>query len=210
MTEQSSFQLLLIGSVMGLSAGFAPGPLLMLVLSETLRHGVGSGIKVAMSPIITDLPIILATLYLLSHLAELQPILGSISLVGGCFLAWMGYENIKRPVPQANAAAPPINSLGKGVLTNMLSPHPYLFWLTVGAPIISRANNQSLAMALSFLVGFYGCLLGSKIGLAVLAGQSQNLLSSTAYQWVIRCLGGLLFFLAFILFRDGVGLLLAN
>jgi len=49
---------LTIGIMLGTSAGFAPGPLLTLVISESLQHGVKSGAKVALAPIITDLPII--------------------------------------------------------------------------------------------------------------------------------------------------------
>jgi len=54
-----------IGLILGLSAGFAPGPLLTLVISETLQHDLKAGVKVALAPIITDLPIIIFTLFIL-------------------------------------------------------------------------------------------------------------------------------------------------
>ena len=47
------------GLVYGLSAGFSPGPLMALVISQTLKHGIREGAKVAVAPLITDLPIIL-------------------------------------------------------------------------------------------------------------------------------------------------------
>ena len=50
------------GAALGLSAGFSPGPLLTLVLTETLHHGVKAGIRVALAPMITDAPIIVLTL----------------------------------------------------------------------------------------------------------------------------------------------------
>lgn len=56
---------LLTGVLLGLSSGLAPGPLLALVASETLRHGVRAGVRVALAPLITDLPIILTTILLL-------------------------------------------------------------------------------------------------------------------------------------------------
>ena len=52
---------LLTGAVLGFSAGVAPGPLLVFVISETLRFGVRSGFKVAAAPLITDPPIIVLT-----------------------------------------------------------------------------------------------------------------------------------------------------
>ena len=46
------------GIVLGLAAGLAPGPLLVLVVAHSVRHGTREGVKVAIAPLITDLPII--------------------------------------------------------------------------------------------------------------------------------------------------------
>ncbi|UCD33501.1 MAG: hypothetical protein JSV38_06465 [Desulfobacterales bacterium] len=48
-----------VGVMFGLSAGFAPGPLLTLVITQTLRHGIKEGILTASAPVLTDAPIIL-------------------------------------------------------------------------------------------------------------------------------------------------------
>jgi threonine/homoserine/homoserine lactone efflux protein len=46
------------GTVLGLAAGFAPGPLTLLVIRETLHHGFGAGVRVSLAPVLTDLPLI--------------------------------------------------------------------------------------------------------------------------------------------------------
>jgi threonine/homoserine/homoserine lactone efflux protein len=74
---------LTIGTLLGLSAGFTPGPLLTLVISETLQHDAKAGVKVALAPIATDLPIIILTVFILGRLSNFQAILGAISLAGG-------------------------------------------------------------------------------------------------------------------------------
>ncbi|MES9860524.1 MAG: hypothetical protein ABW157_19515 [Candidatus Thiodiazotropha sp. LLP2] len=71
------------GIVLGLSAGFSPGPLLTLVISETLQHDIRAGIKVAVAPIITDLPIIIFSLFIINEISGLYNILGLISLLVG-------------------------------------------------------------------------------------------------------------------------------
>ena len=71
------------GIVLGLSAGFSPGPLLALVISETLQHDIRAGIKVAVAPIITDLPIIIFSLFIINEISGLYNILGLISLLVG-------------------------------------------------------------------------------------------------------------------------------
>jgi len=198
---------LTIGAVLGLSAGFAPGPLLTLVISETLQHGIKSGLKVAIAPIITDLPIIIVSLFLISKLSNFHEILGIISLIGGCFILYMGYKSISTTGIDLNAKKIKPKSLTKGVLTNALSPHPYLFWLSVGAPVMTKAMNQNSVFPLAFIAGFYAFLVGSKVVLALLAGKSKNYLSGNAYRYVMRLLGLLLCIFAIILLRDGLNLL---
>lgn len=201
------FHYLTIGTVLGLSAGFAPGPLITLVITETLRHGVMSGVKVAIAPILTDLPIIVLTLFVLSKLSDFHNILGCISLIGGFFVLFMGYQNIRTKGidPSVRELEPKL--LAKGVLTNALSPHPYLFWLSVGAPIMTKAMSLSLYAALSFIISFYCFLVGSKIVLAIVIDKSKSFLKNSAYIYSLRFLGIILCFFALVLFHDGLKLL---
>lgn len=196
------------GIVLGLSAGFSPGPLMALVLSQTLRHGVREGIKVALSPLITDLPVILLSLLVLSQLADFRPVIGVISIVGGLFvlkLAWEGMRATGLSLAAAEDAVP--QSLVKGVLVNFLSPHPYIFWLTVGAPTIMKARSDGPFTAVMFVAGFLGCLVGAKIFLALLAGRSRRLLNDRTYGRIMRLLGVFLLVFSFMLLRDGFRLL---
>ena len=85
----------MIGTLLGLSAGLSPGPLLTLLVSETLRHDYRAGIKVAISPMITDLPIILLTVFILGQLSGFHSLLGVISLIGGLVLLSMGYKSFR-------------------------------------------------------------------------------------------------------------------
>ncbi|MFV0436202.1 MAG: LysE family translocator [Desulfopila sp.] len=207
-TFVDTMHFLLVGMVMGLSAGLAPGPLLTLVISETLQRGVGAGIRVALSPLLTDLPIIVFTLFVLTEISGYHWLLGVISIFGGCLIASMGYGNLRVQRTSFTVEKVRLGSLTKGVLTNLLSPHPYLFWLGVGAPLMGRAMEESLLAVAGFLGGFYLCLVGSKVILAVLVGRSRGLLGSRGYIVVMRLLGLLLFVLAALLFYDGVNLLL--
>ncbi len=198
---------LTIGTVLGLSAGFAPGPLLTLVISETLQHDIKSGVKVALAPIITDLPIIILTLFILSKLSGFHNILGIISLTGGLFIFYMGYNSLRTKGVKINLDEIKSKSFTKGVLANVLSPHPYLFWFSVGAPTVTKAMAQNISAPLAFIISFYVFLVGSKILLAVLIGKSKSLLSGNSYIFTMRFLGLVLCVLAIILFHDGLKLL---
>ncbi|PLX88568.1 MAG: hypothetical protein C0619_12310 [Desulfuromonas sp.] len=198
---------LIIGTVLGLSAGFAPGPLLTLVISETLQHDIKAGVKVALAPILTDLPIIILTLLVLSKLSSFHGILGIVTMLGGCFVLYMGYESICAKGLKLDLAGGKSNSLFTGTLTNALSPHPYLFWFSVGAPTMTKAMHQGLTEPAAFIVAFYGFLVGSKVILAIVVGKSKTFLSGIAYIYTMRLLGLVLCALAMVLFYDGLNLL---
>ncbi|KPK27962.1 MAG: hypothetical protein AMJ61_04005 [Desulfobacterales bacterium SG8_35_2] len=198
---------LFTGTILGLSAGFAPGPLLALVITETLQHDIKAGVKVALAPILTDLPIIIFTLFVLATLSRFQPILGVISILGSCFIIYLGMKNIVTQGVNLQQDASPGRSLQKGILVNVLSPHPYLFWFSVGGPTTIKAMGVNLIAAISFVGSFYVLLVGSKIVLAVLVGKSRSFLQGNTYIFTMRLLGFILLILAGFLFRDGLSLL---
>lgn len=207
MNETSSF--MLAGVIFGLTAGISPGPLLTLVITETLKHNKIEGIKIALVPLLTDIFIIGVTLFIFSQISNFDAILGIISLFGALFLAYLGLESIQTKGLEIDVQASKPRSIQKGIMVNILSPHPYLFWLTVGSPIVFKAYQHSIESALSFILAFYFFLVGSKIMAAVLVDRSRNFLKNKAYIWIMRALGIVLFIFALQFVRDGLKLLLA-
>lgn len=198
---------LVIGTIFGLSAGIAPGPLLALVISETIQNDIKAGIKVACSPIISDLPIILLTMLIFSKISHFHNLLGLLSIFGGFFILFMGYKNITSKEIKADSQQMKADSLIKGILVNSLSPYPYLFWLSVGTPLLSKAMSQNTLFAIAFVSSFYVFLIGSKIILAIIVGKWKVFLTGKAYYYILRLLGLILCIIAIILFKDGFILL---
>lgn len=199
-------QYLTIGTILGLSAGFSPGPLLTLVISETLEHDFKAGIKIALAPLITDLPIILITVFVISKLSGFHNILGAISILGGCVILSLGYKGLSFNGTELDLEQKKSNSLFKGILVNALSPHPYLFWFSVGAPIFTKAYNHDINALILFLVSFYFFIVGSKIFVAFLTGKSKSYLKGKGYIYTMRFLGFTLCLLSIFLFYEGLKL----
>ena len=84
--------LLIAGLTLGFSAGISPGPMLALTISETLKYGVNTGIKVALAPLVTDTPIVAGSVFLLSELSNLESIFGIISIIGALVLFYLGMK----------------------------------------------------------------------------------------------------------------------
>ena len=195
------------GMVFGLSAGLAPGPLLTLVISETLKGGLKAGIRVSFAPLITDLPIVLLTLVVISKLTHFNIVLGLISLFGAAFVAYLGYESFCSKEIPVSSGDTDLQSLKKGVITNLLNPHPYLFWFSVGSPMVVRAFSANVLSAAAFICSFYVLLVGAKVALAVLISSSRSLLLGNAYQYTMKILGMILLLFAAFLLWDGLGFL---
>lgn len=198
---------LTLGLVLGLSAGLTPGPLSTLVITETLRHGPSSGIRVALAPIICDAPIVLVTLLIATKLSNIDNVLGIISLLGGCYVLYMAYESVRPKQTQSPGPGQGSNSLTKGIVTNVLSPHPYLFWISVGAPTVAKSLQASALAPVLFIGGFYLVLVGSKVVLALLAGRPRSFLKGTPYRYTMNALALALAVFAIIFFLNGLKLL---
>lgn len=199
------YEALLIGWSLGLAAGITPGPLLTLVITTTLQRGVKAGLAVASAPLWSDAPVIAVSLWLVSSLSPM--FLGGIGLVGGAFVIFLGFEalwRVRHPVQvegQDEAKAP--RDLLKGALVNLLSPGPWLFWLTVGGPLTVSFWRQSSWRGLGFGAAFYLAIVGSKAVLAVLVARGRQRLDGLGYRVVLIACGLLMIGLGITLGWDG-------
>jgi threonine/homoserine/homoserine lactone efflux protein len=192
------------GILFGVVAGLSPGPLLILVVSETLKTGVKEGIKISLTPLVTDLPISLISVFLLSRFSDKDVVLGVISIIGAIVLVYLGYKNIKGKDLEISKLEMSRESLWKGIAVNALSPHPYLFWFAVGAPIIVKALQNSALSAALFTISFYFFLVTSKILVSLLVEKFKLFLQGKSYRNLIRTLGLLLLGFALLFLRDGL------
>jgi threonine/homoserine/homoserine lactone efflux protein len=81
---------LLLGLSLGLGAGLAPGPLLVLVVEATLRRGFAAGTRVAAAPLISDAPIVVLCALVLRELPD--EALAALSAAGAVFLGRLAWQ----------------------------------------------------------------------------------------------------------------------
>lgn len=193
-----------IGILLGVSAGFSPGPLLTLVLAQTIKHNRKEGIKVAISPLFTDLPIILITLLIFDGLSKFDLIIALISFAGGIFVAYLGIESLKIKGLNIDLQDSKSGSIKKGIIANFLNPSPYLFWATVGTPLIFKALKINLLSAVLFLISFYILLIGSKVMIAIIVAKTKVLINQKIYVIIMRVLGIVLLLFSLMFFYDGL------
>ncbi len=168
---------LILGMTYAFAAAVQPGPLQAYIVSQTLSHGWRRALPAAFSPLLSDGPIIVLVLLVLTRLPA-GLILG-LRLAGGillllfAFLAartWRFYE--------ADRAAPadvqPRSLLG-ATAVNLMSPGPYLGWSLVMGPLLLKGWREAPANGIAMLAGFYGVMVLSMAVIIVLAGAARGL-----------------------------------
>ena len=195
------------GMIFGLAVGIFPGPLLALIFSETLKHRKKEGIKIALSPLVTELPIVFFVSLTLSNLGKYSLLIGTISLFGACYLVYLGLKNlrIRSSVFQVESAKEDV--LRQGFIANLLNPNPYLFWLSIGGPKILESLDIHISATLLFILGFYTMLIGSNICVALIVEKSRSFVEGKHLLCVVRALGVVLILFALIFVRDGLKLI---
>jgi threonine/homoserine/homoserine lactone efflux protein len=177
---------LLLGAGIGFVAGVSPGPVLTLVVAETLRGGWLRGSAVAAGPLLCDGPIIVLALLVLAQLP--QEFVRVVSLMGGAFLLYLAittFLNSGQARLVGSEGSSVRGGLLKGLLARVLSPNPYLFWFLVGAPLLLEAGQGHWLGATGFLVGYYSTIVGSNIALALALHRWVGLFPERAYRGVL-------------------------
>jgi threonine/homoserine/homoserine lactone efflux protein len=204
MVSGETSELMAMGAILGLTAGISPGPLLALVITETITKNKIAGFKIAFAPLITDLPIIAAAFLIFSYAARLNFIMSFISFIGAVFLSYLGLECLKTDnLPDVRGSVRS-GSLLKGIAANLLNPHPYLFWITVGTPLALRAIGISVFTTILFFSSFYIMLVGSKVVVALIVDKSKEFLTTKIYKWILKVLGIILLIFALIFMIEGI------
>ena len=177
---------LISGVILGLVEGYKPGPLTTVVVTQTLKHNWKSGLKVAISPLLTDGPIILICALIYRNLTNFAIGNSLLSLAGGFFLLWLAYDSaFKSKLIIENEVDKRDDSLKKGIITNLLNPNPWSYWALIGAPFLIDAWNVEFWMPLLFIFGFFTCLIGAKISVALLAGYGSHYLQGKNYKFLM-------------------------
>ena len=187
------------GAILGVVEGVKPGPLLTMVIRETLSGGLRAGVRTAAAPIFTDGPLVIVSLLAAGWISTQPTILIAISILGAGYLLKMGLECFTIEPPPSDLAGIDISdSFKRGILTNLLNPNVYIFWFLIGGPLMASVADEEplapVAYALTFLVSII--MVKSLIALAF--DRTRGNLSHSTYKAVLSLCG-----LAMIVFAAG-------
>jgi threonine/homoserine/homoserine lactone efflux protein len=163
---------------LGFALGAAPGPVQLLILTETAKRGFSGGLRVMLGANGTLFLVMVALAFGFSSLAPGEGLLRALRVVGGGFLIFLAVDELHRVRaeagdPEAVSAEPP-STMGpttRGVVSVLLNPGAWIFFATTASAVIADATadagrDAALAAALFMTIGvslsdFTFTLLGS-------------------------------------------------
>jgi len=166
--------------IQGIGYGFAaaaqPGPFQAYLISQTLSNGWRRTLPAALAPLISDGPIIVLTLVVLSHVPVwFQRFL---YIVGGLFILYLAYSAFVawRNFDEAGVVthSGSRQSAVRAAMMNALSPGPYLYWSLVTGPILLAGWRKAPVNGIGFLVSFYATIVLSLIAIIVVFGTARR------------------------------------
>jgi threonine/homoserine/homoserine lactone efflux protein len=168
---------LFLGMTYAFAAAVQPGPFQSYLISQALSRGWRRTLPAALAPLVSDGPIILLVLLVLSQVPPwLQNVL---QVAGGFFLlylaygAWKAWRDFKAaaPVPAHTAQ----RTLLKAAVVNLLNPAPYLAWSLVMGPLLLKSWGEAPINGITLLVGFYVTMVASQAGIILIFSAAGGL-----------------------------------
>ncbi|PDH23449.1 MAG: hypothetical protein CND66_00020 [Marine Group II euryarchaeote MED-G37] len=200
--------LAIAGATLGIVEGIKPGPLLTMVIRETLSGGLRAGLWTAAAPIFTDGPLVIFSLFAAAWIATNPSVLLAITLAGAIFLAQMGYECFGLDPPNMDEdAPPPTGSFLRGVITNLLNPNVYVFWFLIGGPLMASAADEEILAPIAYAITFLVTIMLTKATIAYAIHRASGNISATVYRRLLAICGLVMIGFSLYYAMEGYGLL---
>ena len=168
---------ILQGIGFGFAAASQPGPFQTYLISQALTRGWKRTLPAALAPLISDGPIILICVLVLSQFPDwLQRFM---YIAGGSFILYLAYGALKswrshnEVITAPNTASH--QTILRAAMTNALSPGTYVFWTLVTGPILLEGWRETPMNGIGFLAGFYITLITGLAAVILVFGISQKL-----------------------------------
>ncbi len=183
------------GTVIGLSLAAPPGPVNAIIASQSVLRSWRAGFLVGCGAMTADAGFLLLSVLANSFLLNTLAWFPIVALVGTAVLAFFAVGaarawNRAESVMEA-ASAPHAKSYATGLVTNLTSPYPILWWLTAGLVLIAQLGP-------AVLVGFFSGILLWIAAFPFALRVAQQRFARTYRAVLLFSIACLLFFAAFL------------
>lgn len=180
------------GLLYGLGLAFLIGPVFFTLLQASLKHGVGSGLAVAVGIFASDIVcVVICTLGVATILQDVRnqaylALGGSVILIG-LGLKYVVKPKIKTDVDEKQTVAGYLGYALKGFLVNFVNPFVFFVWIGIIAVGSSKYNLDSSLKY--YLAGALVGIFSTDAAKAVLAHKIKRFIKPKILMVLFRVIG---------------------
>ncbi len=157
----------ILGATYGFAAAVQPGPFTTYLISQALTSGWRRTVPAAFAPLLTDGPIAVLALLVLSSVPP--ALVQWLRLLGGVFVLYLAYGawrswreyRLEAPLPVRSAR----ENVLKAATVNLLNPAPYLGWSLVMGPLLLKGWREAPSHGIAVVAGFYAAMFATLIAI---------------------------------------------
>lgn len=133
-----------VSFVLALSGAVMPGPMLTVVIRESVRRGPLAGPMVVAGHSLLEMATVAAILLGLGSLLAKPLFFGVTGVVGGSILIYMGVSMVRglrgKSLDLSIDEAEGMNPVAGGAVSSISNPYYHLWWATAGVALLSRSG----------------------------------------------------------------------
>ena len=183
--------------IVGLSGALMPGPMLTVTISQSAFRGWVVGPLVVLGHGILELFLVVGVVYGLGEFLAQGPVIGTIGLVGGSVLLWMG-GSMLRDAPRVSLiikgdkGIAALHPVWAGILSSLSNPYWIIWWATIGLSYIAFSQQYGKVGISFFYSGHITADLVWYVLVAFLVHFGKRWISDRTFRGVIAVCGVLL------------------
>jgi len=150
-----------LGFIIGLTGAIPPGPMLVVVINGSLKHGWKAGPLAVLGHVVVETGILAVIAMGVYSIVEAQYITKPIGMVGGFVLILFGALTISnlrhtQSIGESKLSTrSKLSTISAGALSSMSNPYFWLWWFTVGAMLVVSTTVYGILGAVLFIAGHW-------------------------------------------------------
>jgi threonine/homoserine/homoserine lactone efflux protein len=185
-----------ISFILALSGVLIPGPIFTMTIGESMRRGFVTGPFIVLGHGLLELALIMAIVNGLGPFLKKDPVIGTLSIIGGVILLWMGWGMIKQArkihllfEERTGKGSRTLHPVLGGILASLSNPYWTLWWATIGLGYMITAMEYGFMGLVAFFIGH---ILADFLWFSLVsygATTGRKVISDKLYQGIIGCCG---------------------
>jgi len=198
--------------IVALSGALMPGPLLTITVGEAARRGFWAGPLIILGHGLLELTLVFLLLAGLGTILNRPLVLGTVGLVGGAVLLWMGLGLIRASRTShlhfETGQTSGLHPVWTGIFMSLANPYWLIWWLTIGLGYVIFAATYGVLGVFLFFAGHILADLAWYTLVSAAVAYGRNFFTDSLYRGFLAGCGCFLFLFSVYFGFQGVKFLL--